>query len=237
MAFGDPGLVIGRPCVLVSLAVHSDVPLGTRQKAPVTGHFGNLPSEHVGDEDFSFRIYFSEVVSTTADALQDHVLAVAGGAVSSVEAAGDDDRIWAVSVTPESTGAVTIEIEAGLDCALSGAACTADGRRLFNRMELEVAGPKKNPATGPPTIRGQTRVGATLRASLSALDDPDGLSGAVFSYQWLADDAGIEDATASTYFLDADDEGKTIRVRVSFTDDAGNDETLTSAATTAVAPR
>ena len=78
-------------------------------------------------------------------------------------------------------------------------------------------------------------MGATLRASLSALDDADGLSGATFTYQWLADDEEIQDATNSTYVLDADNEGQTIKVRVSFTDDAGNEETLTSApAATAV---
>ena len=240
-----PDWTIGDP-VQVSLAVHPDVPLGTRQKAPVTGHFRNVPSEHGGDEDFSCRIYFTEVVSTTAGALRDHVLAVTGGVVSGVEAVGDDGRIWAVSVTPESADAVTIEIEAGLDCELSGAICTADGRRLFNRMELDVAGPppaadgpepdgQNNPATGPPAIRGQARVGATLRVSLSALDDADGLSGAVFAYQWLADDAEIQDATDSTHAVDAGQEGKIIRVRVSFTDDAGNEEMLHSAATAAVA--
>ena len=80
-------------------------------------------------------------------------------------------------------------------------------------------------------------MGATLRASLSALDDADGLSGATFTYQWLADDEEIQDAMDSTYALDADNEGQTIKVRVSFTDDAGNEETLTSRATTAVEPR
>ena len=175
-------------------------------------------------------------------------MAVTGGKVSSVEAADDHGRAWAVSVTPESNDAVRIEIEAGLDCELSGAVCTADGRRLFNRMELDVAGPppaadgpepdgQNNPATGPPAIRGQARVGATLRVSLSDLDDADGLTGAAYTYQWLADDDEIQDATAATYTPVEDDEGKTIRVRVSFTDDAGNEEALTSEATEAVAPR
>ena len=51
---------------------------------------------------------------------------------------------------------------------------------------------------------------------------------------WLADDAEIEDATGSTYILADVDEGKAIKVRVSFTDDGGHRETLTSAATAAV---
>ena len=108
---------------------------------------------------------------------------------------------------------------------------------LTSAPTAQVAASSNHPATGLPAIRGQARVGATLRASLSSLDDADGLSGATFAYQWLADDAEIRDATNSTYGLNADDEGKTIKVRVIFTDDAGNEETLTSVATSAVAPR
>ena len=51
----------------------------------------------------------------------------------------------------------------------------------------------------------------------------------------LADDADIAASTGSTYTPVEADEGKTVKVRVSFTDDGGNDETLTSAATDAVA--
>ena len=93
-----------------------------------------------------------------------------------------------------------------------------------------------NPATGPPSIRGAARVGATLRASLSNLDDADGLSEASFSYQWLADGADIPGATGSTYSPVADDAGKTLAVRVSFTDDLGNEESLISQPTATVSP-
>ena len=47
-------------------------------------------------------------------------------------------------------------------------------------------------------------------------------------------DSDIADATASAYTLVAADAGKTIKVKVTFTDDNGNDESLTSTATTAV---
>ena len=90
-----------------------------------------------------------------------------------------------------------------------------------------------NPATGAPTISGTTQVGETLTADLSGIADDDGLSNAVFSYQWQADGADISDATSDTYTLAEADEGKAVSVKVSFTDDAGNDETLTSAATAA----
>ena len=60
-------------------------------------------------------------------------------------------------------------------------------------------------------------------------------SGTAFAYQWLAGDAEISGATDSTYTPVADDVGKAISVTVSFTDHAGNAETLTGAATDAVA--
>ena len=91
------------------------------------------------------------------------------------------------------------------------------------------------PATGAPTITGKAQVGETLTADTSGIADDDGLSNAVFSYQWQADGADISSATSDTYTLADADEGKAISVAVSFTDDAGNDETLTSAATAAVA--
>ena len=91
-----------------------------------------------------------------------------------------------------------------------------------------------NPATGAPTISGTTQVGETLTADTSSISDADGLDNAVFSYQWLADGADISSATSDTYTLGGTDEGKAVSVKVSFTDDAGNAETLTSAATAAV---
>ena len=95
--------------------------------------------------------------------------------------------------------------------------------------------PDNSPATGAPTISGTAQVGETLTANTSGIADADGRTNATFSYQWLADDADINGATGSTYTLADSDEGKAAKVRVSFTDDAGNHETLTSEATDAVA--
>ena len=220
----------------MGLIVHPGVALGDRQKAPVTGYFQNFPSEHDWIEDFTFRIYFSEGVATTADALRDHVLSVTGGAVSNVEyvvSKGNEGRIWAVSVTPARGEPTMVEVEADLDCALPGAVCTADGRRLFNRMQLTVEAKEYNPPTGVPTIKGTVEVGETLAADTSRISDADGLTGATFSYQWVSDDGkgytGIRGATAPTYTLVPADEGQSFKVRVSFTDDAGYRESLTSA--------
>ena len=95
--------------------------------------------------------------------------------------------------------------------------------------------------TGLPAIAGTPTVGETLTASADEIEDEDGLDDATFAYQWVsndtASDSDIEDATDSTYELVAADAGKTIKVRVTFTDDGGTEETLVSAATEAVASR
>ena len=105
------------------------------------------------------------------------------------------------------------------------------------RHRIEVELPTNSAATGQPTIEGTAQVGETLTAETKNINDDDGLSNAVFSYQWLANDADISGATGASYTLAAVYEGKAIKVKVSFTDDKNNQETLTSVATTAVAER
>ena len=112
-----------------------------------------------------------------------------------------------------------------------------------------VAGDNKPATGGTVTIGGTTAVGKTLSASVSVADimdadglpdgDNDGTAGEAddftFTYQWIRVDGGtgtdIDGATGSSYLLVAADAGKTVKVRVGFTDGAGNAETLESAAT------
>ena len=112
---------------------------------------------------------------------------------------------------------------------------------LTSAATTAVAARPNTPATGLPTISGTAQVDETLTADTSGIADEDGLDNATFSYQWIRSDGNndtdISGQTGSTYTLASADKGKTIKVRVSFTDDADNEETLTSAATTAVAAR
>ena len=94
-----------------------------------------------------------------------------------------------------------------------------------------MAAKPNTPATSAPSITGTAQVAETLTADTSGIADADGLDNASFGYQWLADDSDIAGATESAYTLAGTDVGRTIRVKVSFTDDAGNEETLTSEAT------
>ena len=94
-------------------------------------------------------------------------------------------------------------------------------------------------ARGKPRITGTAEVGGTLRANTSGISDQNGKTkaenghtGFAYTYQWIrvdgSNETNIAGGTGNTYTLVAADEGKEIRVRVSFTDDAGNPETVTS---------
>ena len=118
----------------------------------------------------------------------------------------------------------------------------ADGTvRLYRVVVAPTAAGSNAAPTGAPTITGTPQVGETLTADTSDIADEDGLDDVSYSYQWIRNDNGTESyivgGASSTYILDADDVGKTVQVRVTFTDDAGNEETLTSEATDAVAAK
>ena len=110
---------------------------------------------------------------------------------------------------------------------------------LTSDATAAVAAGPNTPATGLPTIGGTVQVDQTLTAGTSGIADADGLTSVSYSYQWIRSDGGtdtvIAGETSSTYTLSDEDQGKTIKIQVSFTDDRNNAETLTSAATGAVA--
>ena len=114
----------------------------------------------------------------------------------------------------------------------------SNGETLTSAATATVAAAANSPATGAPAISGTAHVEETLTADTSGIADEDGLDDATFAYQWIRNDGNadtdIQDATSSTYSLVYDDVGRTIKVRVSFTDDASHEETLTSAPTEAV---
>ena len=98
-----------------------------------------------------------------------------------------------------------------------------------------------NPATGAPGISGIARVGWTFTADRDNLRDEDGMTSPV-RLHWIrldpvtATDENVQNPESPgwgwTYVVQGDDVGKAIRVRASFTDDAGHEESLTSSAVT-----
>ena len=218
---------------------------------PLTASVHNVPTYHNGQNWFTFELRFGEYPKSDLSyrSVRDHAFTVTGGSVTYVRRLEPGSNVrWEITVTPSISNTVYLALNATTDCSAQGAICTERGRKLFGRLQLAVAGPDSPPpgapntppppntlATGLPSITGTAQVGETLTADATGISDGDGLSNATFAYQWLDDDAEINGATASTYTLDDDDAGKVIKVKVTFTDDADNDEELTSAATGAVA--
>ena len=109
------------------------------------------------------------------------------------------------------------------------------------KVEL-FAGVGNTPATGRLLISnpGGTGDGSLRHTNLIAVDysnitDTDGLTRTdEWRHQWIRVDGGSEEeipepeGTASSYLVQADDRGKAIKVRTTFRDDAGNEESLVS---------
>ena len=241
VSFTDDG---GNDETLTSPAVHVQPP------TPLSGAFDSttLPSEHDGSNTFTFELYFSEEPDLGYEAVRDHVLDVTNGDVASVRRTTPGSNLrWEITVQPDGNDEVTLLLPITANCGDEGAVCTSSEKKLLIGAVVFVRGPATSqeqtaantPATGNPSVTGTARVGQTLTADTSGIADADGLHNATFSHQWVSSD-GVTDtdipgATGAAYVVKPGDAGKMIKVRVSFTDDADNDETTTSEATAAVA--
>ena len=203
----------------------------------------NYPASHDGANAFTFELSFSEepTPGLSPGTLRDNAFTVTGGTIREARQLEQSKNIgWEITVVPAGTADVEIELPATADCNANGAICTADGRMLSTWVDMTVPGPGSQTQTQPPNTRargtpaigGAPHVGETLEASTSGIRDDDGLSAVAYDYQWVRSDGGrdadIQDATGASYTLVEADRGKTIRVRVSFADDAGNRESVIS---------
>ena len=152
-----------------------------------------------------------------------------------VPPSGEEVPGWSIrGLTPGSAYDVRI-------IAVNEAGDSAPSNVLRVHTDEPIPAPSQNqaansPATGGPGIIGSLLAGETLTATTENIEDEDGLTGAVFAYQWIRSDTDIEGAISSTYTMTDDDEGKAIQVRVTFSDDAGNGESLTSYARLSAPP-
>ena len=204
---------------------------------PLTATVHNVPGSHNGSAAFTFELRFSETPKDdfSYKTLRDHAFTVTGGELVNARRLERGKNVrWEISVRPSGNADVTVSLPATTDCDSQGAICTGDGRKMSGALEFTVS-VQNFAATGEPAITGTARVGETLTASTTGISDANGLTNATYTYEWLADDTEIGGATGPGYTLVAADEGKAIKVQVSFTDDAGNEESLASAATTQVA--
>ena len=344
------------------IAVNGRENTGSGEPHLLTARFEDVPASHNGSDRFTFNVAFShDITITRAENLQahfrNHALDVTYGTVKRARRVDGRSDLWKITIEPDFEthqlgfyDDVTIVLPANRSCDAIGGICTADGKKLSNRVEAIVpmesrddilpalsvadaeategednaldfvvtldpaadgqvtvdyatadgtatagadytdtsgtltfdagettktvavpiaedteeeggetvtltlsnasgatlaaasatgtirnAGVANTPATGAPAISGTAQVDKTLTASVSDISDADGLDNASYAYRWIRGSSDIQGATGSSYTLVSADEGERIRVRVSFTDDAGNTESRTSAATDPVA--
>jgi len=113
------------------------------------------------------------------------------------------------------------------DYAFANIAANQAGTVTLTVTEMDDA------ATGAPVISGTLAAGEVLNADVSDIADADGPVSPVFSYQWKVSSDGTtwanatgSGSTSSSYTVDNADQGKQIRVEVSFDDALGRSNTL-----------
>ena len=212
----------------------------------------NYPASHDGATTFTFELHFSdEPFYLKIREVENEIFTVRGGTIAKAWHLNPPSSIgWRIVVKPSGNADVRILLPASTHCRATGKVCaTSNGwnfRPLSTEVRLTVPGPSSltqtptnAPPTGAPAISGTPHVGVTLEADTSGIGDDDGLINVAYNYQWiraygLGADTDIRDATGSSYTVLDADLGKTIKVRVSFTDDAGSEESVKSAATVPV---
>ena len=168
-------------------------------------------------------------VSVAGDARTVDAVALSGSAVTLTlaSAVASDDTVTVGYTAPTGANATPLKDAAG------NAAAGFTGQAVTNDTPAANTTP-----TGLPEVSGTPQVGEVLTASVDGITDEDGLDNVTYAYQWLAnngtDDTEIAGATKASYTVAAEQVGKTLKVRVTFTDDKGTAETLVSAATDAV---
>ncbi len=124
-----------------------------------------------------------------------------------------------------------IEIATAFD-NLATAASTAAANIPSERLNaLETALELKTNTPGVALIEGSAIEGQTLMVNLQ---DSNGISTSTIRYQWTADTVDIPSATASSYVLTDQEVGTIMTVTLSYVDDDGFDERVTSTATNTV---
>ena len=232
--------------VLIADAVATGTIRNTEDAADLSADFPEsafASKRHTGSDDRpQVVVAFTQAVAEFA--ADTPSVSVTGASGLSVQPHTEDglENAYIFFMTPDGDGDVTFALTTNAACA-AGGICMAGGTVLTQvPAAWTIPGPSENTApAGLPEISGTAEVGETLTASVAGIADADGTDNAAFAYQWLAhdgtDDTAIAGATNDAYAVAAEDAGKTLKVRATFTDDKGTEEVLVSAATETVVDR
>ena len=98
-------------------------------------------------------------------------------------------------------------------------------------MTIAVTG-ENDPVAGRPSLAGTPEVVETVTAVTTDVSDADGTANATYTYRWFrvkqSRETTITGAEDAAYTIDGDDKDHQLRVEVSFTDDGGTREVVTS---------
>ena len=111
---------------------------------PLTASAHDAPSSHNGQDAFIFELRFSEDPEPdfSYTTVRDHAFTVTGGSVTYVRRLEPGKNVrWEITVTPGSSAAVVIALNATTDCSAQGAICTEEGGKLSATLEFTVNGP------------------------------------------------------------------------------------------------
>ena len=227
-----------------TIEIVSDEAVPTAQMAPVTLNEGGgtmtltLRLSHPSGEEITYLTIDDQVTEVTGTATEgddyDDFLLESGRRASITVPAGSVSQTFNISIVDDNLEEPdeTIRILWQKDFSHT---VTPEDFVFTGTIEDNDEG--AGAAMGKPKITGAAEVGQTLTVNTSDLTDQHGNTKAengnarfAYTYQWYRVDAGAEtpitsaSGRGSTYTLVQADAGKTFRVEVSFTDDAGNSE-------------
>ena len=160
------------------------------ERDELTAHFQDMPEAHDGQSSFKFALLFNQEVDVYQRDMRDHVLQISEGTVENVRRLEPpSNRSWEYTVRPNSDTDMTIVLPVTSDCAVVGAVCTEDGKRLSNGLTATVSGPtarfenisENSAPSADAGDGGNFAVGSSVTLDGSGSTDSDG---SITLYSW-----------------------------------------------------
>ena len=98
---------------------------------PLTASVDSAPEHHDGETLFDVRIAFSEDIKTSYKDLDDG-FAVTGGEIDKVRRVDRRSDLWRITVEPSGDEDVTLELEGGRPCSVTGAPCAKSSNAVLS---------------------------------------------------------------------------------------------------------
>lgn len=204
----------------------SNVTVTTNEDTAYTFSLSNFAFSDNDSGDALTKVWLQELPALGTIKYNGTAIALAGGEYELLK-----DNIGNLTYTPGSNG------NGATYTTFDFKVADATGAKSLAKTVTVAVTAVDDAYTGSLAITGSAAVGRTLEAS-DAVSDADGIPASgtgAKAYQWLANDVAISGATSASYALTGSEQGKTVKVKLTYTDNGGTANTITSAATTAVA--